>query len=161
MSKATDIEIKQALADLEDEHGRVTPEAVVRAASDAGSVLHDLFEWNDDVAAHYYRIDQARTLIRSVRVEFRVEKKVVRSIAYVHDPVLPAKEQGYRAVTELRRDPDAARSALVNEFSRVAAHLRRARELATALSLEGEVDDLLNDVGALRTRVEEGSRVAA
>lgn len=161
MSKATDIEIKQALAELEDAEGRVTPEAVVEAAKPEDSVLHGLFEWNDGVAAHYYRIDQARTLIRSVRVEFRIEKRVVRSVAYVHDPLLPPKEQGYRAVVELRRDPEAARSALVSEFSRVSAHLRRARELATALSLEGEVDELLNEVGALRMRVEGDSRVAA
>lgn len=49
--------------------GRVTPKAVVAAAYDDASPLHPHFEWDDTVAANQYRLDQARTLIRAIRVE--------------------------------------------------------------------------------------------
>jgi hypothetical protein len=49
----------------------------------------------------------------------------------------------------LRTDADRARSVLIAEFSRVASALRRAREIAVALSLEGEVAAMLAQVEGL------------
>ena len=49
-------------------NGRLTPEAVVTAAENNRSSLHRYFEWDDSKAAHAYRIDQARELIRAIRV---------------------------------------------------------------------------------------------
>lgn len=154
-------EIKQALAELEDDEGRLTPEAVVTAAAVAGSPLHDLFDWDDSSAAQKYRLDQARTLIRSVKVVYTIEERTVTSVAYVHDPAAEPGEQGYRSVTELRKDVEDARAALVNEVSTAGAHLRRARDLAVALSMEGYVDELISGVVELRKRVEGSQSIAA
>lgn len=48
--------------------GDLTPEAVVNAAKPKSSPLHALFEWNDKIAAHEHRLQQANALIRSIVV---------------------------------------------------------------------------------------------
>jgi hypothetical protein len=63
-------------------------------------------------------------------------------------------------VPRLRTDADAAREAIVQEFTRVADLLRRARELAIALSVEDQVDVLLTDVVRLQRIVMEQPEMA-
>jgi hypothetical protein len=135
--------------------GRLTPEAVVADAKCKDSPLHGHFTWDIKKAAYAHWIEQARTLITSVRIEMRTDTTVVSAVAYIRDPAAAGKQQGYVSVEQLRTDKDLARDALVSEFGRVADMLRRARELATALDVEKEVDELLNDVVGLRQRVME------
>ena len=47
--------------------GHIKPAAIVEAARASRSPLHRHFEWDDEKAADAYRIEQARTLIRSIR----------------------------------------------------------------------------------------------
>jgi hypothetical protein len=145
----------EMLASVND--GRLTPEAVVEDAKNKDSPLHAHFTWDVKKAAQAYWIEQARTLITSVRVEMRTDETVVTSVAYVRDPSATGKQQGYVSVEALRTDKDLARDALVSEFGRVGDMLRRARELAAALDVEKEVDKLLSDVVGLRQRVMEPS----
>jgi hypothetical protein len=145
--------VRKALKALEDAEGRLTPKAVVRAAANPESPLHPLFEWDDSKAADRHRLDQARTLIRSVQVEYRTTTQTVTSVAYVHDPSMGARQQGYRSVEKLREDPDDAHEALAREFRAAAGHLRRARQLAVPLTMEVEVDDLLDSLTALSSRL--------
>lgn len=78
--------IQQAIEACADPTGRITAEAVVEAASRPDSVLRSLFEWDDSKAAYEHRLEQARGLIRSVRVHITVEDRPISSIAYVRDP---------------------------------------------------------------------------
>lgn len=50
------------------ENGGLTPEAVVAEAKAKSSPLHVAFEWDDDKAAHRFRLVQARYLIKQVEV---------------------------------------------------------------------------------------------
>lgn len=147
------LDVREALIALEDENGRLTPEAVLAAAKDPDSPLHGHFEWDDGKAAAEHRLHQARTLIRSVKVEFRIDRKIVRTVAYVRDPEAEPKAQGYRSIDSIRKVEDDARAVLVNEFASAAAHLARARQISVALALEKEVDGLLERVGVLREQV--------
>lgn len=52
----------------EESGGSCPPIALVDAARPKDSELHSLFEWDDSSAAESYRIDQARGVIRSLRV---------------------------------------------------------------------------------------------
>lgn len=49
--------------------GRIEPEAVVEAARDPANPIHKHLEWDNDKAAAAHRIEQARGIIRVVRVE--------------------------------------------------------------------------------------------
>jgi hypothetical protein len=140
--------------------GFLTPQAVIEAARDPESPIHDQFEWDDSKAAHEHRQYQARKLISSVRVVFRTDSRVVSTVYYVRDPSKSANEQGYVSVARLRTDTELAREALVAEFGRAAAALRRAHELAAALEMESEVTDLIDRVQALQGRVQAEPRAS-
>ena len=59
----------EALADIaEQSDGELRPRVVVEASRPEDHPLHPVFEWRDERAAQLYRDDQARHLIRSVRV---------------------------------------------------------------------------------------------
>lgn len=147
-------EIRDALAKIAEENGGLlTPDAVVAVAQSKNSVLHDLFEWDGKKAAHAWRIDQARTLIRSVRVVITNHKTTVSTVAYIRDPDVERDEQGYCATASLVEDVERSRAALVNEFSRAASALRRARELAVAFDMAGEVEAVAESVDVMLTKV--------
>lgn len=132
--------------------GRLTPEAVVEDARNPRSPLHSFIDWDDKKAAHQWRLDQARALIRSVRVEIHTEAKTISTVRYVRDP--SAKEaQGYVPVAKLRDDKDMAREAIESEMSRVLATLERAQGLADALGLADEFGTLLRQATAVLERV--------
>jgi hypothetical protein len=133
--------------------GRLTPSLVVEAAADPQSVLHDQFEWDDSKASKAWRLDQARTLIRSVHVRITTETTSVSVVAYVRDPDASGDEQGYVSTARIMDDKDRARAALIGEFERVASLLKRARELAIAFDMVGEVDAMTESVTVLHTRL--------
>jgi hypothetical protein len=69
-AKADPQKIGETLAKLSTENGgRLMPEKVLNAAKNKSNTLHQHFEWDDAVAAHAHRLDQARTIIRAIRVE--------------------------------------------------------------------------------------------
>ena len=62
--------IGEALEALADKAGGdLKPDAVVEAARSEKHPLHVHFEWDDKLAAEAHRLDQARNIIRIVRVE--------------------------------------------------------------------------------------------
>src|SRR5260221_7803509 len=62
--------IGEALAEIAAAgEGHLTPHATVAAARDPHNALHPYFEWDDQMAADAYRLDQARGLIRLIRIE--------------------------------------------------------------------------------------------
>jgi hypothetical protein len=64
-------EIGARLDELADEKGNLTPEDVLEDAEDESSPLHDCFEWDDTEAAHQYRLQQARYVIRAFEVVYK------------------------------------------------------------------------------------------
>lgn len=141
-----DITILQA---MERDNGTVTPERVVQAARAADHVWHHRFIWDDAAAAHQHRLDQARTLIRSVRYVVRHENRVLSTVAYVRDPDAAGDEQAYVSVSRLATDEDRARAAILAEFARVASALRRARDLAAVLGVVDRIEETLMAVEGL------------
>lgn len=126
--------------------GRLTPDNVVEAAQDEASPLHQCFEWDDDAAAHMFRVEQARRLIRGVRVDVTTSHHTVRVPAFVHDPECELGEQGYVSILRLSSDEDKSREVVIAEFSRAASALRRARSVAMALGIEDQIDDICNQI---------------
>jgi hypothetical protein len=134
-------------------NGSLTPDLVVKDAEDSSSPLHELFEWDDGIAGHKYRIEQARQVITSVRVVITTEHKAVSTVYYVRDPEADSTEQGYVSIDKLKSDSDLARESIVMEFSRAASYLQRARIHAEALGMAQEVDALIADVQKFKEEV--------
>ena len=54
------------LEQLHSGHGQLTAEIVLEDARPPKSPLHNAFTWDDSEAAHKYRLEQARYIIRSI-----------------------------------------------------------------------------------------------
>lgn len=132
------------------EAGTLTPEAVLADAADPESVLHDCFEWDDTKAAHQYRLDQARSLIR-IRMTVTVDEREIVAPSWVRNPDSLPSEQGYVSVARMRDDKDRARDVLLAEIDRAMAAFERARNIGAVLGLADEVEAMMGRLRSLRT----------
>jgi hypothetical protein len=82
--------------------GELTPGAVVEAAKNRRHILHSHFEWDNVKAADAYRIDQARHLIRIIRVEDDAQDEAPRAFMSVRS------ESGvsYRSLGDVKKSSD-------------------------------------------------------
>lgn len=135
--------------------GKITPAAVVEAARAKNSPLHRYFEWDNTKAAQLYREDQARALIRSVKVQITTETKRVVAVGYVRDPLCESTDQGYVSVQSILSDEDAKREVLIAEFERAAAAIKRAKALAHVFDMADDIDSFLAELQVLTARVVE------
>jgi hypothetical protein len=98
--------LKEQLEQIYRREGALTPAIVVKEASDPEHPLHPRFNWDDETAAHSYRLNQAAELIRSVKVKFRegTEKEGPRFVRAFHS--LPNEEaRVYEPLDEILADP--------------------------------------------------------
>ena len=138
---------EDALIALADQNGgKLTPELVVQSARSKNSPLHDYFDWDDKVAGVHWRIQQARELIRSIRIEITTSNVIIKAPRFLRDASVASDEQGYVSVVRLRSDQEMARETVIAEFERAAAALARAKAVAAALDLENKVDELYQQV---------------
>ena len=98
--------LRDQLQAVHDDSGRLTPQIVVDAARPVEHPLHERFEWNDKLAGEAYRLDQARRLIRSVRVTYREadEKEAARTVRAYHS-VRDEDGTSYRPLEEVQESP--------------------------------------------------------
>ena len=147
--------VRAALAEIAERNGgRLTPDAVVKEARKPASPLHGYFTWDVKEAAAERWLDQARQLIRSVRVEVTTTQFSMRAPEYLRDPAA-GREQGYISIRRLATDEDMAREAIVAEFSNAAAALSRAKAVAAALGLADQIEEVRSRVIALTEQVGE------
>ena len=139
-----------AVLDELAEDGQLTPQALVAAAKPKSSPLHALFDWSDKRAAAKYRLVQARRIIR--RHEFTIisDTRILVAPYAVRDPDVSAREQGYVRTVTLRDDREKAKAALHDELGRIAALLTRARALADALGIIGDIERLESELARLQ-----------
>lgn len=117
-SKADPQKIGEALASIAKRNGGLLrPGDVVETARNKRSPLHPHFEWNDRDAAEAYRRDQARELIRVVRVVTEEEQpqRAFLSVSteedgvayHTHAEVLTSRDLQMRVLNQALRDIDA------------------------------------------------------
>ena len=110
-----------------EKKGRITAHAVLDAARPASSPIHDCFDWNDSEAAEKWRLEQARELIRRVKIELVYQEVSVRTVKYVADP---ASSDGYTDIVKAR-EPSLS-EIMSAEWRNVLALAKRAQSIATA-----------------------------
>lgn len=105
--------IATALDTLYQQHEALRPQDVVAAATDPAAPLHPCFEWDDERAGHEHRLQQARTLIRMVRVVSESDGVIEPRRVYVHVDV----DAGYQPMTVAVQRVDYREKALAELFS--------------------------------------------
>lgn len=66
-------DLREQLQEIRAKHGKLTPSLVVDAARNKASPLHGRFDWDNRAAAESWRREQARHLIKSVRIVYAVD----------------------------------------------------------------------------------------
>lgn len=140
---------------LEGRTGQLRASDIVEDAKKKTSPLHSLFDWNVRRAAEAHWKEQAREIIRSVKMVVETTHYRISVPAYVRDPGAPLREEGYRRVATLKSDREASRAALITALEAANGHLQRCYDLAAGLGLSGEVDVLLDKVAGFRRSLEE------
>jgi hypothetical protein len=130
--------------------GKLTPSRVVDAARNPDHPLHTHFDWDDSAAAELWRVEQARRLIRSVRVDVQVKTMTLSAPYYVRTPGAGASRQSYTATPVIARDEDMARMAVLREVNAARAALVRALAVAGAVGMDGEIRSILTSLDRLR-----------
>lgn len=133
--------IKTALdAILVKNNGVLTPESVVEAAKNKGSVLHDQFTWDNNKAAHNYRLLQAMCLIKSVRIRVSEGEESMRTHAYV----LPERGKSeYRALTDVLSDKDLSEALLEQAKAELSAFKLKYGRIQRLASLMPVIEEVL------------------
>lgn len=142
----TNDQLRAALQAIHDRHGRLDPHHVVTEAADQAHPLHRYFTWDDSTAAAAHRIEQARGLIRRVRIEIRTDPdhEPIRARAFVS--VDPVGEQHSRAYLPLAvvAESEELRQRVEQEMRRDLLRLQRkyrAHEQAFAELLRRLADE--------------------
>lgn len=123
---------------IEAENGNVTPKQVVDVSREEGSLLHNQFEWNDEIAAVKYREKQAQWLIGNLVVTVKIDKTQesapVRAMVHVKD--------GYNSVDNIIKVPETRELLFKKAIEELEAFKRKYADLLEFTKLFDEIDKL-------------------
>lgn len=127
--------------------GEVSPDDIVAAAKSKQHKLHSVFEWDDTAAAKEHRLNQSRTLLRSIEVVYaEMPDRPMRSYE-----IIAKKKRGdeqsktiYRTSDEAMSDPET-RDALIADAIRQAMAFRRRFQGLRELQLIFEAIDQVSE----------------
>ena len=130
--KADPQKIGEALAKITDDNkGHLTPHAVVETARNPRHVLHRHFEWDNKKAAESFRLDQARSLVRSIHVEADTETGTARAFLSVRD----TDGVSYRGLSDVLKSHDLQQRVLNQAEKDLIAFEARYRSLEDVCAL--------------------------
>lgn len=59
--------IHECIDELAEKHGEITSELLLKVAKSKNHPLHGMFEWDDNIAARKWRLEQAAQMIRAYK----------------------------------------------------------------------------------------------
>lgn len=92
-----------------DRDGVIEPETVVEESKNPSAPLHSCFEWDDEKAAHKYRITQAQNIIRAIVVVDEAKQPETRAFVNV--------QREYHPVSVVVRNPEKREILLQNALN--------------------------------------------
>jgi hypothetical protein len=136
--------------------GKLSPDHVLKAATNPKSVLHKEFIWDDKKAAEAQRLERAREIIITYATIVVVDKsRVITAPLYVRDPNAASDEQGSISINPAEIAEDDARRVMLNELARCESAIQRARNVVGVLAtqypnLNVELENLLSGLVRLK-----------
>lgn len=113
-----------------------TAKDIVNAGRDPNSELHKCFEWDDNIAAEKYRIEQARDIVHHLVIE---EKDVPQDRPEIRMFYKPRGSMGYRETKKIVRNEDEYARLLAQAY----AELRVFKAKYSMLTELSEILDLI------------------
>jgi hypothetical protein len=143
--------IGEALEQVLECTGELTPPAVVEAAEPEDHPLHGYFEWDNDKAAYAHRLQQARRLIRSVVIaedngeDSGVPAFLSLSVAKEDEPEEDEESEQHRVylrIEDVMSDEDLRQRSLKELVGRVYAFRSQLAQYHEARALVKALDAL-------------------
>lgn len=133
--------IGNELGRIYEEHGMLTPPAVVEAAEPEEAPLHPVFEWDDAVCGEQYRLYQARKLIKNVEIIRQDEtQKDAISVERAYEYVPENSGGAYHPIDVIVKRPDMYAAALRELAARVHSAEEAMRALERAAMSAEDID---------------------
>ena len=131
LGKGVDVAlVVEELTRLQKVNRILTPEVVVREAEDNNSILHKLFEWDDNKAAYNWRLQQARTILNNIEVTIITDGEP-REIAVFE---VTTRSEGYKSVdTFTNEDVDFVRASILRQLNTMKSKLKTYKEFDKVL----------------------------
>ncbi len=107
----------------------LTPEMLVNYAANPAKHVHTFFTWDNDVAAHQWRLNQARQLIRSVQIVYEDRQEEPQRILTLVTTDFGNAKQGYMPTEIVVTKPDLFADAVRRLKAEATAALRSVKEL--------------------------------
>ena len=153
-------EVGEILEDIEKRYGVLKADYIVTEAADEDHPLHDYFEWNDQKAAHNWRLEQSRKLFQAIMLVAVDEKPVppVRAFVNVKPTVVQdgSSEPYYMSTTRIKGNRNLEVSALerflklIEELNRQVEALERFFGGDTLASIRAHLEALSQETQDLR-----------
>jgi hypothetical protein len=134
--KQQDAELVGALLDEIEEQGRGDdmPQELLRRSRPNRSPTHHLFEWDDEIAAEGYRLEQARSIIRSIEIVFEEGGDRVRAFPSVQ---LGGGERNYVSMRKVLSEPELMHQLVEDARKDAESWARRHDALRRVAELSG------------------------
>ena len=133
LSVSADVANKELEAIAQNNGGVIDPQTVVDVSRSEDAPLHNLFEWDDSLAAEKYRVSQARFIIRNITV-CEDAKPTVRQFVHAVQPgyvtihtVLKNEEMKSALLDRAVADMEAFRA--LEELYEVVATMEKAERM--------------------------------
>lgn len=129
---------------IEKKYGEVNREKVLDSARPAKSPIHELFEWDDSIAAEQYRLTQAGLLITNLDVEIETEETepvIVR--AYMN--VSETTKGTFINVNSAFQSEDTKAIVLRRAYQEMQTFRRKYSELIELSAIFAVIDDFIKE----------------
>jgi hypothetical protein len=118
-TKKITVEVINEIESVKKECG-LTPENLLEKAKHKKNPLHDLFEWNDSLAAHRYRLQQARVLINEIKVIIEDKEYYLYENVKVEIGDSDDTDREYKNCFEIKDDDDLRQQMIAKAIKELA-----------------------------------------
>lgn len=119
----------------------LTPKTLLDASRGENSLLHNEFEWRDDVAAEKYRECQASHIIRSlIVVSEKEETQPIRAFCNIKTD----SDKTYKSIETIISKPDLYEQLLQSAFNELKAFKTKYETLSNSEELQNLFNEINN-----------------
>ena len=121
--KADALKVSEEIAEIGE---TVEPSEIVNKARNENTELHKCFEWNNDIAAEKYRIQQARNILCNLVFEHKDEPTKQEPIRLMYKTT---ENEGYKSINLIMNKPDEYKALLNRAYSELQAFKNKYKML--------------------------------
>lgn len=125
--------------------GELTPDQVVKEGRDPASPLHHQFFWDDAIAGHQHRLQQARALLNRYEISYtRPDGSTTKVREFLSVPV----GNGERRYIPIHRvvASEALLASVIADFDRLLRHFIQRVENHSDLTVKGRYQKVLDAI---------------